>query len=170
MKRQIPIGVVCGLVLLSVGLSVSLVLSMKSFTAFQDTAGADRHHNPRIVHAEDIGDTSVVYGQLNRPIGVEMIIHGAAEKSMGGNFRVDAVNGVKVDGREITVLGARSCPPGTKATLRGKEESKIALLPPENASKSPTEPGSKDRQKVLCAFKPSKVVEPQGLALKGENS
>lgn len=169
MKRQIPIVVVCGLVLLSVGLSVSLVLSMKSFTAFQNTLDTDSHDNPRIVHAKDIGDTSVIYGQLNRLIGEEMTIHGAAVKSMGGNFRVDAVNGEKVDGREITVLGARSWPSGTKATLRGEEESRIELLQPEDSSKSPDELGSKYRQKLLCAFKASEVLEPQGLTLEDEN-
>ena len=168
MRRQIPVIVVCGLVVLSVGLSVMLVLSMGSFDAWQARIDAEARANPRIVEADDVGHKSVIYGALYRPIGEEMTIHGKAIEGMWTQFRVDSVNGQKVNGLEIHVLGATHWPKGTEVTIRGKEVCKIFLRPPGDFNSSPDEFSNKGRQTLICAFKPSDAIEPKELALKEE--
>ena len=168
MRRQIPVIVVCGLVLLSVGLAVMLVLSMRSFDAYQARIDAEGRANPRIVDAEDVGYKSVIHGALYRPIGEEMTIHGTKFDGMWTTFRVDSVNGEKVSGLEIHVLGATHWPKGTEATIRGKEVSKIFLRQPGDFNSSPDDLSNKDRQIIVCAFKPLEVLEPKELALEEE--
>jgi hypothetical protein len=169
MRRQIPVMVVGGLVLLSAGLAVMLVLSMRSFEAYQDKIDLESHANPRIVHADDVGDTSILYGYLDRPIGEEMTIEGAViHDSPSVNFRVDSVDGAKVSGIRIYVLGAGSLPDAAAAKIRGTEVCQVMLTAPGDLKSSAADAKDKQRQVVRCAFKPMEVFEPKGIVLEEE--
>jgi hypothetical protein len=166
MKRPTRIIAFCGLVFLSVGLTVMVTLTMRGFLAFQD---AESQRYPGIVHAEDIGDTKIIYGRLNRPIGEEMKIHGTVIHNNLNvvTFQVDSVDGKKMNGPQIPLLGANRLPEGTMATIRGKEMCQIGVRYPGDSA-APADSSGNDRQFSSSAFKATEVIEPKEYALEKE--
>src|ERR1700749_5051208 len=91
-------------------------------------AGCARPHHE--ISLADIGRSTVVLGELGRPIGEELTIHGRSQPPGGNNggasFLVDRVNGKKLNQPlNLDVLGIDHWLEGTEATIRGYENGKI---------------------------------------------
>ncbi|HWY31454.1 MAG TPA: hypothetical protein VNX46_11895, partial [Candidatus Acidoferrum sp.] len=80
--------------------------------------------NKSLVASSDIGRRTVILGDLGRPIGEEVTIHGRTQTpniyNGGASFLVDSVDGQKLERSvALNVRGITGWVVGTEATIRG---------------------------------------------------
>ncbi len=115
----------------------------------------------------DIGVRSVILGDLRRPIGQEVTIHGY--KFTNGPyrdcFRVETVDGERLaPSTYVHIRGIAAWPDKTVATIRGYETGTIRYLHIEDTNYF-DESDLKPHQTIFLRFEALKIIEPAGISL-----
>ena len=124
-----------------------------------------------LVPAADVGDRITILGDLRRPIGDEMTIHGYKFRNGPYNncFQVDTVDGKRTDtSRYVVIPGIGDWPEKTVATIHGYEVGTIEILGPDDSNFAPGDSRYKRRQSVFMTFRALEIVEPKTLKLGDE--
>jgi hypothetical protein len=122
---------------------------------------------PAQLQAGEIGNRTIILGYLGHPIGEELTIHGKKLTHLPLiEFRVDTVNDKKLERTMgITIDGIDQWPDGTEATMRGYEVGEIRYQHMEDGNYGPDDPRFRSRQMIFLSFRPTKLLEPNGLKI-----
>ena len=131
------------------------------------------HSVPRgRVPVSEIGKNVIIVGDLGRPIGEEVTIHGYkfSDSFYRDRFMVDSLDGKPLPPAPIStslhVSGIAEWPDNTKATLRGQEVGIVGFTHWGDGNPPPDEEGKfKPQQIIYLHFEVLDIVEPKGLKL-----
>jgi hypothetical protein len=122
---------------------------------------------PTQMQAGEIGNRTIILGDLGHPIGEELTIHG--KKVTNGplhQFRVDTVNNQLLEhSMAVNIEGIDQWSDGTEATMRGCELGEIRYRHIEDGNFGPDDPRFKSHQMIFLSFHPTKLLEPNGLKI-----
>jgi lipopolysaccharide export LptBFGC system permease protein LptF len=133
-----------------------------------ESAAAEAKKKVVTIEASDVGEGTIIRGDLGLPIGEEVTIHGKklANPLSAHTFLVDTVNYQKREqSRTVNVVGIQKWPAGTEATIRGYEEGMIRFLHAEDTNIAEGDATFKPHQFLGLSFRPIEVSKPKGLEL-----
>jgi hypothetical protein len=119
----------------------------------------------------DIGESTVILGELRRPIGEEVTIHGYkfTNGPLDDCFFVQTLNGKKFEpGTTVQIPSIRDWPEKTEATIRGYEEGTIRFLDLKDSNFGPRDERFHPHQAIFLRFHVVKLIAPQNLKLGAE--
>jgi hypothetical protein len=126
--------------------------------------------NKSLVASSDIGRRTVILGDLGRPIGEEVTIHGRTQTpniyNGGASFLVDSVDGQKLERSvALNVRGITGWVVGTEATIRGYEVGDIRFEHIDDLNFGPDDPRFKTHQVIWMSFEPLEIIAPKNLKI-----
>ena len=124
------------------------------------------------VPLSDIGRQTVILGELGRPIGEEVTIHGHTQApnipNHGTTFLADSVDGKKLERPVgLDIRGILGWPDGTEAIIRGYEFGRIQYLHSDDGNGPPGDPDPrfKTYQIIWMSFEPLEIISPKNLKI-----